>query len=162
MANLSDQIEKFIKQLFKEVDENVLEIQRNELAGYFNCAPSQINYVLATRFSVERGYYVESRRGGGGFIRIAKIAVDEDTLVKKILEGIGDSISQSCAQDFIERLSENKVISNSEAVLLKAAVDKSNFNIEVPYRDIIRARLFKNMLSALFHYKSSNRVPQKD
>ena len=73
MAILSDSIEQFIKSLLEEYDE-MIELQRNELANYFSCAPSQINYVLATRFSPEKGYYVESKRGGGGHIKLVRHA----------------------------------------------------------------------------------------
>ena len=75
MARLSDVIEEFIKSLLKE-SEGQLELQRNELADFFECAPSQINYVLATRFTLNHGYYIESRRGGGGYIRIVRLDVD--------------------------------------------------------------------------------------
>ena len=102
MASLSDIIESFIKKMFKEMEEEVLEIQRNELANKFQCAPSQINYVLSTRFTLERGYYVESKRGGGGYVRITRLNIDDDDLIKCILEDIGDSISQSSAMDYIK------------------------------------------------------------
>ena len=77
MARLTDVISEFIKALLDE-SEGELELQRNEMAEYFECAPSQINYVLATRFSINQGYYIESRRGGGGFIRITQLDVDKD------------------------------------------------------------------------------------
>ena len=76
MARLSDVIEDFIKQMFNENDENVIFIQRNELADQFRCAPSQINYVLTTRFTYEKGYLIESKRGGGGHIAIKQLEQD--------------------------------------------------------------------------------------
>ena len=84
MARLSDMIEDFINALLNESD-GQLELQRNELADYFECAPSQINYVLATRFSVDRGYYIESRRGGGGYIRIIRLDIDDDDYMMYLL-----------------------------------------------------------------------------
>lgn len=93
MARLSDVIEEFIKTLLME-SEGQLEVQRNELADYFECAPSQINYVLATRFSLNHGYYIESKRGGGGYIRIVRLDVDKNDYLHYLLrEGIGSGIS---------------------------------------------------------------------
>ena len=90
MARLSDMIEEFIKALLEESN-GQLELQRNELADYFECAPSQINYVLATRFSLDRGYYIESRRGGGGYIRIIRLDMDNNDYIMYLLrERIGN------------------------------------------------------------------------
>ena len=88
---MSDTIEEFIKELLKDDDE--LEIQRNELAEQFNCVPSQINYVIATRFKPSQGYYVESRRGGGGHIKIKKINVTKSNLIMHTINSMGDSIT---------------------------------------------------------------------
>ena len=85
MANLADLIEQFIKESFKEIQGGIVEIQRNEMANQFSCAPSQINYVLTTRFTVEKGYFVESRRGGGGYIRIKKLKISEDDFLKDMI-----------------------------------------------------------------------------
>ena len=87
MARLSDMIEEFIKALLEESN-GQLELQRNELADYFECAPSQINYVLATRFSLDRGYYIESRRGGGGYIRIIRLDMDNNDYIMYLLREI--------------------------------------------------------------------------
>lgn len=95
MANLSDIIEGFIKEMFEDIPEGILDIQRNEMANHFNCAPSQINYVLTTRFTLERGYFVESRRGGGGYIRIKKLKISEDEFLREIMDFIGETISKS-------------------------------------------------------------------
>lgn len=76
MPRLSNIIEEFIKELLEETEDGIVEIQRNELADYFDCAPSQINYVLTTRFTPYMGYYVESRRGGGGYIKIVKVGIE--------------------------------------------------------------------------------------
>ena len=101
MARMSDIIEEFIKQLINETD-GVIEIQRNELANYFKCVPSQINYVIDTRFTTERGYYVESRRGGGGYIKIKRVNVDRPgNYLMHIVSSMGDSISQQSAEVFI-------------------------------------------------------------
>ena len=91
MARLTDIIEKFIKEMISEDEENKVLIQRNELADQFRCAPSQINYVLSTRFTYAKGYIIESRRGGGGYISIKKIEHKCPVSTKKMLnESIGD------------------------------------------------------------------------
>ncbi|WDC85503.1 CtsR family transcriptional regulator [Caloramator sp. mosi_1] len=103
MARLSDIIEDFIKQMLETSEQNVLEIQRNELANIFNCAPSQINYVLTTRFTIDKGYYIESRRGGGGCIRITRVELDKNQYIKRVIkENIMDSLTQSDAEAYIE------------------------------------------------------------
>src|SRR5690554_5485877 len=84
MARLSDIIEEFLKTLLTE-SEGELELQRNDLASYFECAPSQINYVLATRFTLNHGYYIESRRGGGGYIRITRLDLEKDDYLLQLL-----------------------------------------------------------------------------
>ena len=96
---MSDTIEEFIKELLKDDDE--LEIQRNELAEQFNCVPSQINYVIATRFKPSQGYYVESRRGGGGHIKIKKINVTKSNLIMHTINSMGDSITGNEVDIFI-------------------------------------------------------------
>lgn len=154
MAKLSNAIEEFIKNLLRKTEDQTLEIKRNELADYFDCAPSQINYVLSTRFSIHKGYYIESRRGGGGYIRITKISIDEDDLLHTIFRIIGNSISQSKAEDVIKRLIEEDVISDREGEIMKAAVNKKNFNLSVPARDRIRANVLKAMIASLMRYKS--------
>ncbi|HOQ07779.1 MAG TPA: CtsR family transcriptional regulator [Clostridiales bacterium] len=150
MARMSDIIEEFIKQMINETD-GVIEIQRNELANYFKCVPSQINYVIDTRFTTERGYYVESRRGGGGYIKIKRVNVDRPgNYLMHIVSSMGDSISQQSAEVFINNFVDYEVISEREGLLLKAATsDKALGGIGAPDRDIIRATILKNMLTAL-------------
>ena len=154
MASLSDIIESFIKKMFKEMEEEVLEIQRNELANKFQCAPSQINYVLSTRFTLERGYYVESKRGGGGYVRITRLNIDDDDLIKCILEDIGDSISQSSAMDYIKRLLEKGIITTKEALIIRAAIDRRNLNLNVCDEGALRANILKGIISSILYYQS--------
>jgi transcriptional regulator CtsR len=152
MARLSDIIEAFIKDLISSTD-GVAEIQRNELANQFNCVPSQINYVLDTRFNVERGYYVESRRGGGGYIRIRRAEIcsnDPSKYLMHIISSMGDSISQQSAEIFINNFVDYDVLLEREGLIMKAATsDKVLSDISLPDRDIIRAGIFKNMLLSL-------------
>ncbi len=150
MARLSDIIENFIKQLIDTRD-GVIEIQRNELANHFNCVPSQINYVLDTRFTNERGYYVESRRGGGGYIKIKRINLGSNPgYLMHIVISIGNSISQQSSEAFINNFIDYDVISKREACILKAAVsDKVLLGVPVQKRDTVRAAILKNMLMSL-------------
>ena len=150
MARLSDIIEAFIKQMIDDTD-GTIEIQRNELANQFNCVPSQINYVIDTRFTVERGYYVESRRGGGGYIKIKRVNINRPgSYLMHIITSMGDSISQQSAEVFINNFIDYDVISKREGLLLKAAVsDKILSEVPLPKRDELRASLLKNMLMSL-------------
>ena len=108
MAALSDSIERFIKELMAE--DTRVELKRNELAQYFGCANSQINYVLATRFSVDRGYLVESRRGGSGYVRVIRISSRDVDLLSALMERIGEAIDEDAARALIARLYELKMM----------------------------------------------------
>ncbi|MDN5332604.1 MAG: transcriptional regulator of stress and heat shock response [Tepidanaerobacteraceae bacterium] len=152
MPNLADIIENFIKDMFQE-GKTILEIQRNELANRFRCAPSQINYVLTTRFTVERGYIVESRRGGGGYIRIKKLKIRNDEFLREIIELVGDSISSSKAGGLVQFMLEEGIISKREAELFNAAINRKNLEIPLPERDRLRARLLKAMIAALLGHE---------
>lgn len=154
MANLSDIIEEFIKSCFEDVPEGVISIQRNDMANQFNCAPSQINYVLTTRFTLERGYLIESRRGGGGYIRIKKIKIREDVFLKEVIEYIGDSISGNEARAVIERIHEEGFITEREAVILMAAINRYNLPLCLPERNVIRAAILKAMVSSIMDYNA--------
>lgn len=146
VARLSDIIEEFIKSLLKQ-SEGELELQRNELAEYFECAPSQINYVLATRFSLDRGYHIESRRGGGGFIRIVQLDLDKDDyLLYLINQRIGLSISQQESKDIVTNIMERGIINKREAAIMKAALMDKVIAIPANLRGVIRANMLKAML----------------
>ena len=150
MARMSDIIESFLKQMIQDTDGSI-EIQRNELANHFNCVPSQINYVIDTRFTTERGYYVESRRGGGGNIRIKRVNISRPgNYLMHIVSSMGDSISQQSAEVFINNFVDYEVISRREGLILKAATsDKVVGGIQMPDRDILRAIMLKNILTSL-------------
>ena len=150
MARLSDIIESFIKQALNDA-EGVAEIQRNELATQFKCVPSQINYVIATRFTHNRGYYVESRRGGGGFIRISRVNVSGNgSYLMHIVSSLGDRISQQDAEAFINNFVDYSVITEQEGSIMKTVVsDRTLIRINQPVRDELRADLLKKMLTGL-------------
>ena len=146
MARLSDIIEAFIKQLFDENRDNVIFIQRNELADQFRCAPSQINYVLTTRFTYERGYLIESKRGGGGHIAIKQLEYDNSNKREKLIsESIGESMTYHNANALLNNLLESGVILQRECEIMKIAVnDRSLTSAENKNR--VRADILKAMM----------------
>ncbi len=141
---MSDMIEDFIKDLFEEDD--LVEIQRNDLAQKFNCVPSQINYVIATRFKPSQGYYVESKRGGGGSIKIKKVNITKSNYFMHIINSIGDSLTAQEVDIFISNFLSYNMVNTIEAKLLKVATSDNVLKIEQPIRDELRARIFKNMI----------------
>ena len=150
MSNISDLVEHYLKELLAESPQDFVEIQRSELAIRFNCVPSQINYVLTTRFSTGHGYIVESRRGGGGYIRIVKIPLDQRVdLILHICDLIGDLISQREAEGLIERLLEEELVSLREARVMRAAMGRDILRLSLPVRDQLRALILKAMVTAV-------------
>jgi len=148
MAKLCEAIEDFIKSVLKEAD-GLAEIQRNELAIRFKCVPSQINYVIDTRFTVERGYYVESRRGGGGHIRIKAVTMDSSSFIMHLVTSTGEYLSQQVAEAFIVNLLDYNILSQRESAIFKAAVSDKAIGSAISQKDRIRAAILKNMLISL-------------
>ena len=149
MAQLSDTIEQFIKELMSE--EAHIELRRNELAQYFGCAPSQINYVLATRFSVDHGYLIESRRGGGGYVRIVRMHPrEEGNLLDALLKRVGNSVDEDTANAIIQHLLDCELVTGNEAALMRAAIGKNALSLPVSAKDVLRAAVFKNLLIQVF------------
>lgn len=152
VARLSDIIEGFIKSMLEQSDEDILEIQRNELASHFGCAPSQINYVLMTRFTADKGYYIESRRGGGGSIRITRVSLDTNDYLNRLLsESIGQSVTQYNAEQYVDTLLEHELVTEREAALMKAVINDKSINTQFQDRDTIRASLLKAMLLVILN-----------
>lgn len=150
VRNISDVIEQYLKQVLTTSGKEIVEIKRSEIADKFQCVPSQINYVINTRFTIERGYIVESKRGGGGYIRIIKVkSNDAAHLIDQIMGIIDRRISQSSAEDLILRLVSEDVISEREAKIMLSVIDRSVLYIELPHRDELRARMIKAMLTSL-------------
>ena len=141
---MSDVIEDFIKQMFE--DEDIIEIQRNDLAQHFNCVPSQINYVIATRFKPSQGYYVESRRGGGGYIKIEKVNVTKSNYLMHVINSMENKITSQEVDIFISNFLSEDIISKKEAKLLKVATSDNVLTVPQEIKDNLRARIFKNML----------------
>ena len=143
---MSDVIEDFIKDLFDEDDSDLIEIQRNELAQHFNCVPSQINYVISTRFKPSQGYYVESKRGGGGNIKIKKITNTTSDYIMHIINNIGKTITTNDIDILISDFLTYNIITSQEAKLLKVATSDNVLKLDKDIKDEVRARIFKNML----------------
>lgn len=146
--NLSDIIEGFIKELIEANNFRAVEIQRNILAQQFDCSPSQINYVLTTRFNNTKGYIVESRRGGGGYIRIFKVhSAMEDELERILNDSIGDSITLNKALDLLRALFDRGVLSFREIKIIQSVLsDRALSNVSYDDRNKIRADLLKEMI----------------
>lgn len=150
MPGLSNIIEEFLKELIKEAENGIIEIQRNELAEQFDCAPSQINYVLTTRFTSYKGYYVESRRGGGGYIKIVKVEMDRDENINDlIINAIGNSITKNKAYNIIEGLEEEEFVTEREGNLMRIVIGDRVLNGVKTYRNDLRADILRNMLLVL-------------
>ena len=150
MARLTDVIESFIKDIINETGGEA-EIQRNALASRFNCVPSQINYVIGTRFTTEHGYFVESRRGGGGHIKIKQIAINKPyNRFMHLILSIGDSISEHAAIAHINNFVDYMLITPRDGIIMKAAIgSKALKSSQTGNTDSIRADILKNMLMRL-------------
>ena len=142
---ISDVIEEFIKDLFDD-GSDAIEIQRNELAEHFNCVPSQINYVISTRFKPSQGYYVESRRGGGGHITIKKVKNDKEDYIMHIINNIGNQLTSNDVDILISDFLSYNIIDTKEAKLLKVATSDNVLTVSQDIKDELRAKIFKNML----------------
>lgn len=149
MAALCDSIEQFILKMLDEFGDSI-ELQRNDMADYFRCAPSQITYVITTRFSPERGYITESRRGGGGCVKINKIDPNSSgQLLEIIKEKLTDgNIGEKDALSIISGLLTTGIIEKRESELMRAAVSDRAVNVPA-MRDNVRANILKEMLIAL-------------
>ena len=156
MASLTRVIENYINSLFSEVEEPSISLRRKELAEHFGCVPSQINYVLRSRFTPERGYIVESQRGGHGFIRIVRICYDmPDEKISHIDDIVGDSITEQGARRVLASLHERGMIDMKERLLIEVAMrhtdelGRGEFDISPYRRNALAAELLKRMLRSL-------------
>ncbi len=151
MKNISDIIEKFLKNKIELSAEGIIEVQRSTLAEQFQCVPSQINYVIGTRFSYEKGFLVESKRGGGGYIRIKKLEFGSSrSFYESLITGIGNQIPQSTAIDILNRLIDEDFITHYEYDLIKSTITREVLNIPLPTRDEIRSNIMKSALRIIF------------
>lgn len=150
LRNISDLIEHYLKQILHSSSEGAVEIQRSDLAEKFSCVPSQINYVISTRFTLEKGYYVESKRGGGGYIRIQRVDLPSlEAVQRHIDQTVGERIDQTAAEGLIYQLEEAEFLNEREARLLRTAVSREVLALGLPLRDEIRAKLMRAVLIGL-------------
>ena len=146
---VSDIIAGFIDEILSETG-GTAELQRAELASRFNCVPSQINYVISTRFSPEHGYIVESRRGGGGYIRITRVVMEQELLIMHTVNAIGDRIDVNTAAALTANLRRGGAVSDAEARLILSAIGNNALRpAPQQERDALRASIFKQMLISI-------------
>ncbi|MEY8661619.1 CtsR family transcriptional regulator [Ligilactobacillus faecis] len=147
--NISDIIERYLKSIL--ADSSKIEIKRSEVADQFDCVPSQINYVIKTRFTLQNGYLVESKRGGGGYIRIAKVnLISDPNLLDELIEYVGESINETKAFQIIQTLYENELLTHKEAHLVASAIEKSTLALsDIALEDAIRAKILRSILNRL-------------
>ena len=143
---ISDSVAKYIVDLLNQ-ENGTAEIQRNELANSLGCVPSQINYVITSRFTPEQGYIVESRRGGGGYIRIIRLDYNKKHLFMHVINSMGDSIDEASARIILENLTYDNFLTKQQAkIMLSAITDHVLRELEPPQRNKVRASILKSML----------------
>ena len=143
--NLSKEIAGMILDMLS--DSGTTEIRRNDLAEQLGCVPSQINYVISSRFTPEHGYMIESRRGGGGYIRIRRVVMSHTSALMHIINSIGGAVDPMTTRIILENCIESGIISPDAAKLIATAVSAAVLQaVPVEYRDTLRAALLKQLL----------------
>ena len=146
--NMSDLIENYLKNVLHKNE--TVEIRRSEIADQFNCVPSQINYVINTRFTIQQGYVVESKRGGGGYIRIMKVnLVDEMDILNELGNLIPEELSEREGNHLLQNLYENELISKREAQMMSLMMEKDTFSSNVKNAAEIRSNMMKKLIDNL-------------
>ena len=146
--NMSDLIENYLKNVLHKNE--TVEIRRSEIADQFNCVPSQINYVINTRFTIQQGYVVESKRGGGGYIRIMKVnLVDEMDILNELGDLIPEELSEREGNHLLQNLYENELISKREAQMMSLMMEKDTFPSNVKNAAEIRSNMMKKLIDNL-------------
>ena len=160
MANISDLIEAFLLNTLGEDDS--LNISRNELASYFSCAPSQINYVLSTRFTPERGYVIESRRGGGGSITVVRLSQPPHEMLEELIgQTIADGLSYQRACQIIDRMEAEEMLDEREALIMKTVLSDKALVAPSVAKDGLRAGIMKSVLTQLLKSNDDGIPPKK-
>ena len=146
--NMSDLIESYLKNVLHKNE--TVEIRRSEIADQFNCVPSQINYVINTRFTIQQGYVVESKRGGGGYIRIMKVnLVDEMDVLNALGELVPEELSALEGNHLLQNLYENKLITKREAQMMSLMMEKDTFPTNVKNAAEVRSNMMKKLIDNL-------------
>lgn len=149
MAGLTSDIEEFLKAMLSQSTDGMLEIGRNDLAIKFDCAPSQINYVLSTRFTPHNGYLIESKRGGNGFIKIITI-VEEDNYLSYLVKNLSEQMTEANADSLFKDLYNREYLNEDEFLLAKYATsDKALAKIRSDMRNFLRSDIIKNMILSI-------------
>ncbi len=152
---VSDIIERFLLETMG--DEPTVNFNRNELAQYFSVAPSQINYVLSTRFTLERGFIIESRRGGGGSVTLMRVAENvDDVLLRYIDETLSDGIEYGKACQIIDRLECDGLYSETESRLIKAAISDKALVAPTVIKGRLRGAILKSILLETLKLQSND------
>ena len=149
MARISDIIAQFINDMIEDEKNKEVIIQRNELADKFNCAPSQINYVLTTRFTAEKGYLIESRRGGGGYIIIRRVEYNnKEKQLEEINKSIGNSLTYNSSLLLIEHLYDRKLITKREFEIIKMSINERTLSAAED-KNKLRAEILKGIIMVI-------------
>lgn len=157
MGTIADEIERYIKRILDASQNGVVELQRNELALKFSCVPSQINYVLSTRFTVEQGYIVESRRGGGGYVRIVKAYVNDDSELSSLIKQLqGKMLNQYAGEGLVQKLVENEFLTEREGLLIKTIINDEVLNGQAKDSNLLRADILSAVLLTLLKEEFDN------
>ncbi len=155
MANISDLIENFLIEML--ADGNIISISRNELATYFSCAPSQINYVLTTRFTPDRGYIIESHRGGGGYINLVRLDANRDELLDGLLNlPINEGLSYSRTLQILDRLVADGIMTRKEAELVAATMSDKALIAPAVAKDGLRAGIMRSVAATLLRRQDAD------
>lgn len=158
---ISDQIAEFISNMLRDAN-GVAELSRSLLAEQFQCAPSQINYVLSTRFSPEHGFIIQSRRGGGGYIRVTRVRLERACLIMHAVNAVGGGIDARAASAFLENMLAGSAIDAGQALMIAAAISPGALSaVPPPYRDSVRAAVLKQCLLECINKKSDRNVESK-
>lgn len=141
---ISDIIEQFIMSSLD--DDDFIELSRNDLAKFFSCVPSQINYVLNTRFTVNRGFVVESQRGGGGYIKIVRVQDNNENFLTNALELCNQPLNVLQANQLLSNLVEKQLLTKQECEILKSAISVKALNNPINMDNILRSNILKQVI----------------
>jgi len=145
MSKISDIIEEFILEQLQDTE--YINLSRNELANFFNCAPSQINYVLSTRFTIPRGFIIESHRGGGGYIKLTRVDIDKSDYLGVLLSSIlNDEIDYRTSLSIIDNLCELNIIEEQSAKIISYAISPKALAMPIKLENRQRANILKNIV----------------